>query len=169
MALEKLTEFLDQNHIRYMTILHSPAYTSQEIAEAARIPGKVLAKSVLVKFDDELAMAVLPASYQIDFKRLKELTGEDVVLAAEDEFKDKFPQCEIGAMPPFGNLWNMQVWVSESIAEDEEIVFEAGSHRELIRMNYKDFERLVRPQVMPFSCKTHPDKEEMSQGNACCD
>jgi len=167
MALEKLTEFLDQNHIRYMIILHSPAYTSQEIAEVARIPGKVLAKSVLVKFDDELAMAVLPASYQIDFKRLKELTGKDVVLAEENEFKDKFPGCETGAIPPFGNLWNMQVWVSESITEDEEIVFEAGSHRELIRMNYKDFERLVRPQAMPFSCKTHPGKEDMSQGNAC--
>jgi Ala-tRNA(Pro) deacylase len=167
MVMKKLTEFLDYNNAPYVIISHFPAYTSQETAGIARIPGKEMAKTVLVLLDGKLAMAVLSASSRIDFNRLKEITGKDAVLADEDEFRDRFPESEIGAMPPFGNLWNMEVMVSETIAEEEEIAFKAGSHHELIMMMYVDFERLVRPQVLSFSCKTHPSKEEMRQGMAC--
>ena len=105
----------------------------------------------MVKINSEMAMAVLPSSYQIDFELLKKEVGaKSVELAGEDEFKGLFPECEIGAMPPFGNLYYMDVFVAESLAEDEEIAFNAGSHTELIRMSYKDFERLVQPKVVNF-------------------
>ncbi len=152
MPVKKLKEFLDQNKIRYISITHSPAYTAQEIAAMAHIPGKELAKTVMIKFDNTMGMAVLPANHRVDFDMLKELTGaEFILLATENEFKSLFPGCDPGAMPPFGNLYNMPVYVSEALAKDEEIVFNAGSHTELIKMNYKDFEKLVQPKVMEFS------------------
>ncbi|KPJ63906.1 MAG: prolyl-tRNA synthetase [Syntrophobacter sp. DG_60] len=154
MPVEKLKEFLDSHNIKYITISHSPAYTAQEIAASARIPGKELAKTVMVKIDGKMAMAVLPASYKVDFDLLKEATGASKVeLASEQEFKDIFPEYEVGAMPPFGNLYGMEVFVAESLAEDQDIAFNAGSHTKLIRLAYKDFERLVRPRVMKFSSK----------------
>ena len=152
MPVQKLKQFLDKNFIKYVTISHSPAYTAQEIAGLAHVPGKELAKTVIVKVDGTMAMAVLPASYQIDFDLLKEATGACTVeLASEEEFGDMFPGCEVGAMPPFGNLYNMEVFVAESLAGDEEIAFNAGSHTELIRLAYEDFERLVEPDVLKFS------------------
>ena len=154
MPVEKLKEHLDRHHIKYVTIGHSPAYTAQEIAASAHIPGKELAKTVMVKMDGEMAMAVLPASYKVCFDLLKEATGASTVeLASEEEFQDKFADCEIGAMPPFGNLYGMEVFVADSLADDEEIAFNAGSHRELIKLAYKDFERLVQPKVGKFSSK----------------
>ncbi len=152
MPVKKLKEFLDREKVKYESISHSQAYTAQQAAASAHIPGQELAKTVMVKVDGEMAMAVLPASYQVDFHLLKEVTGADEVeLASEEEFKDLFPQCEVGAMPPFGNLYDMDVYVAERLEEDEEIAFNAGSHTELIRMSYGDFKRLVQPKVLKFS------------------
>ena len=153
MAVKKLKEFLDSNKIKYTTIAHSPGYTAQEIAAAAHISGKEVAKTVVVKIDDKMAMAVLPASYKIDLNLLKKAAGAGKVeLAGEREFESRFPDCDIGAMPPFGNLYGMDVFVAEKLAEDEEIAFNAGSHSELIRLAYRDFEKLVRPKKAQFSC-----------------
>jgi Ala-tRNA(Pro) deacylase len=152
MPVKKLREFLDTRAIKYVSIVHSMAYTAQEIAAASHIPGKELAKTVMVKLDGKMAMAVLPASYKVDFDLLKKASGaNEVELAGEEEFKDMFPECEVGAMPPFGNLYGMEVFVAESLAEDEEIAFNAGSHTELIKLSYKDFNALVQPTKLKFS------------------
>jgi Ala-tRNA(Pro) deacylase len=148
MPINRLKEFLNGQHIKYVAINHSPAYTAQEIAALAHVRGKELAKTVMVKLDNKMAMAVLPASLKVDFEHLQEAAGAgQVELASEKEFKDMFPDCEIGAMPPFGNLYGMEVYASHRLAEDAEIAFNAGSHTELIRMAYKDFERLVKPKL----------------------
>jgi Ala-tRNA(Pro) deacylase len=152
MPVQKLKEFLDRQQIKYVVIQHSPAYTAQEIAASAHIPGKELAKTVMVRIDGKMAMAVLPASYRINLDHLKQLAGARTVeLAGEQEFKDLFPGCEIGAMPPFGNLYGMDVIVSDSLAEDDEIAFNAGTHTELIRLSYRDFDKLAKPKVMGFA------------------
>lgn len=152
MIPNKLTYFLDSNRVRYITMNHSPAFTSQEIAELTHTPGKSIAKSVLVFVDGNMAMAVLPGSYKINFTKLKEALGaREVRLAHEQEFKDKFPDCEIGAMPPFGNLYNIPVYVSKSLSEDYEITFNACSHRQIIKMSYRDFSKLVEPIILEFS------------------
>jgi len=152
MPVKKLKEFLGKNKVKYVTLSHSEAYTAQEIASSAHIPGKELAKTVIVKIDNKMAMAVLPASKRVYFDLLKKAAGaKKVELATEREFQDLFPECEIGAMPPFGNLYEMEVFVDESLSEDEEIAFNAGSHTELIRLSYKDFESLVKPKVVKFS------------------
>ena len=154
MPVSQLQAFLDSHHIKYITIRHSPAFTAQEIAASAHIPGKQLAKTVIVKLDGKPAMAVLPASDKVDFERLRETAGARTVeLAREQEFQDRFPECEIGAMPPFGNLYGMEVWVAARLAEDEEIAFNAGDHTELIRMAYRDFAGLVQPRVGDFSAQ----------------
>ncbi len=152
MPLKKLRDFLDSKNIKYVTIEHSRAYTANEIAASAHIPGKELAKTVMVKIDGKMTMSVLPASYKVEFDLLQEASGASKVeLASEQEFEDMFPGCEIGAMPPFGNLYEMKVFVDKSLCEDEEIAFNAGSHTELIRLLYKDFEGLVKPKVVKFS------------------
>jgi len=152
MPVAKLKEFLDSHNIKYVTIRHSPAYTAQAIAASAHISGKELAKTVMVKIDGEMAMAVLPASYQVDLEMMREAVGADVVeVATEAEFEGLFPGCEVGAMPPFGNLFGMEVYSAKRLAEDEEIAFNAGSHIELIKLAYADFEQLVRPTVLAFS------------------
>lgn len=154
MPVRKLKEFLESNKIKYETISHPEVYTAQEIAASAHIPGKELAKTVMVKIEGKMVMAVLPASHKVDFDRLKEAAkAKKVELASEEEFKEMFPECEIGAMPPFGNLYGMEVFVTESLSEDEKIAFNAGSHKELIRLSYKDFERIVKPKVIEFSYK----------------
>lgn len=146
MPVQKLREFLDTNNVKYVTITHSVAYTAQEIAASAHIRGKELAKTVMVMLDGELAMAVLPASRQLDLDRLKQVSGAGSVrLATEAEFKDRFPGCETGAMPPFGNLYGMKVFADETLAEDQEIAFNAGTHSELIRLAWADYQRLVSP------------------------
>ena len=152
MPVKRLKEFLDSHNIKYLVISHSPAYTAQAIAASAHVSGKELAKTVIVKLDGKMAMAVLPASYQVDFDLMKAAVGaKKVELATEAEFKDLFPGCEVGAMPPFGNLYDMEVFVAGRLAEDDEIAFNAGSHTELIKLAYKDFERLVKPKVVKFS------------------
>jgi Ala-tRNA(Pro) deacylase len=154
MPVRKLKEFLDSNKVKYVSISHSMAYTATEIAASAHIPEKELAKTVVLKIDGKMAMAVLSASHKIDFDRLKGTLGAgSVELASEVEFKDRFSDCDIGAMPPFGNLYGMEVFVADSLAEDKEIAFNAGSHTELIKLSYGDFERLVKPKVVTFSLK----------------
>jgi Ala-tRNA(Pro) deacylase len=157
MAVTKIKEYLDANQIRYVTITHSPAYTSQKTAASAHVPGKELAKTVIVRVDGQLAMAVLPGSHQVDFGLLKEAVGASKIeLASEDDFRDKFPDCEVGAMPPFGNLYDMPVYVAETLSEDDEIAFNACSHTELIRMSYEDFSRLVEPTIVRFAATARP-------------
>ena len=148
MPVRKLKEFLDASSVKYVTISHSRACTAQEIAAAAHIKGKELAKTVMVKLDGEMAMAVLPASFVLDLNLLRQVAGgAKVELASEKEFQNLFPGCETGAMPPFGNLYGMDVFVAERLAEDEQIAFNAGSLTELIQLAYEDFERLVKPTV----------------------
>ena len=152
MPVNKLKNFLDAEHVKYVSIKHSAAYTAQEIAASAHIPGKELAKTVMVKLDGRMAMVVLPATRKANLQALLEAAGADKVeLAKETEFARLFPGCERGAMPPFGNLYDMAVYVAESLAEDEQIAFNAGSHTELIRLAYADFERLVQPTLAPLS------------------
>jgi Ala-tRNA(Pro) deacylase len=152
MPVKKLKKFLDDNNIQYVTITHSQAFTAQKIAASAHIPGKDLAKTVIVKIDGRMAMAVLPGSYRIDMKTLQEVTGShNIELASEEEFKEMFPECETGAMPPFGNLYDMEVFVAASLTEDEEIAFNAGSHTELIKLSFEDYKRLVNPNILTFS------------------
>lgn len=148
MPVRKLKEYLDRNGVRWVSIVHSPAYTAQEIAASAHIKGKELAKTVMVKVDGKPVMVVLPASQRVDFQVLRDVTGgESVVLSSEAEFRELFPDCEAGAMPPFGNLYGMDVYVSAKLAEDDEIAFNAGSHTELMKLRYEDFEKLVQPKI----------------------
>lgn len=152
MPVQKLKRFLDDNGARYVVISHSPAYTAQEVAASAHIPGRELAKTVMVRLDDRLAMVVVPASHQVRMAEIEAITGcNEAVLATEAEFVNMFPDCELGAMPPFGNLYDCDVYASRELAEDEEIAFNAGSHSELIRMAWKDYERLVKPQLVDLS------------------
>jgi Ala-tRNA(Pro) deacylase len=146
MPIRRLREFLDSHHIRYFVISHSPAYTAQDIAASAHISGNELAKTVMVTIDGEMAMALVHASRQLDFGLFRELCGaKEVTLAEEQEFSGLFPECEIGAMPPFGNLYGMAVYADDDLEESEDIVFNAGSHRELVRLSWFDYKRLVDP------------------------
>jgi len=152
MPVKKLKAFLDNEKIKYVSIVHSPAYTAQEVAASAHITGKELAKTVIVQLDGEMAMAVLPANRKIILQDLREVTGADQVkFVPEEKFKQLFPDCDTGAMPPFGNLYGMEVFVAASLTENETIAFNAGSHTEVIKLAFKDFERLVRPNVLSFT------------------
>ena len=149
MACAKLQEYLDQHQVKYVSIKHSPAFTAQEIAAAAHIPGRDVAKVVVVKLDQVMALVVVPATEMVRMNHLKAETGAGhVELASEEEFKGKFPDCEVGAMPPFGNLYDMDTFVEENLAEDEEIAFNAGTHTELVKMAFADFARLVNPRIL---------------------
>tara|TARA_B110000037_G_C17044325_1_gene475023 strand:+ start:720 stop:1187 length:468 start_codon:yes stop_codon:yes gene_type:complete len=151
MPIESLLTYLNNNHVPYTTIRHLPAYTAQEIAELSHIPGYEIAKTIIVKLDDTLAMAVLSACEIIDFDHLAEVTGSTVAeLATEDEFMHLFEGCEVGAMPPFGNLYGMKVFVDAELALDDTIAFNAGTHTELIKLQYHDFEDLVQPIMIEF-------------------
>ena len=152
MACKKLIKFLDENNVKYIKITHSQAFTAQQVAASAHIKGKEMAKTVIIKINGKMAMAVLPANYHVDFQLLKEITGnEDVVLAHESEFKELFDDCETGAMPPFGNLYGLEVFVAQTLTKNEEIAFNAGNHSEVIKMSYSDFEKLAKPKVLKFS------------------
>lgn len=152
MPVEKLRKFLDEHHVKYVTMKHSRAFTAQEVADSAHIPGREMAKTVIVKLDGRMAMVVLPAPEMISLEDLRGATGaSDVVLATEQEFAGLFPNCETGAMPPFGNLWDLPVFVDQHLREDEQIAFNAGTHTELVQMAYADFERLVNPTVLEFA------------------
>jgi len=154
MRASKVKDFLDTNHIHYNTITHPTSYTAQGTAAFAHVSGNEMAKTVMVKIDTQLAMVVLPAASQIDLSALKRLTkARTICLASESEFEMKFPDCDLGAMPPFGNLYGFPVYVEERLAEDKEIAFNAGNHNELVRMKYDDFERVVNPIVGRFAIR----------------
>lgn len=151
MASRRLIEFLDRENAKYSIVRHSPAVTASEIAEAAHLSGRLLAKTVIVNVNGRLAMAVVPASDRLHPERLAEdLGSNDVKIAPESAFRDRFPDCEPGAMPPFGNLYDMTVFLSPLLAREEMIAFNAGTHHELVQMRYDDFERLVQPVLLPL-------------------
>ncbi|HEY0662243.1 MAG TPA: YbaK/EbsC family protein [Lysobacter sp.] len=148
MTSQRLEDYLRAHSIAFHTISHPYAQTAEGTAASANISGREMAKTVMVRLDGKLAMAVVPANEWVDLPRLREVTGaQDVALASESEFKDRFPECEVGAMPPFGNLYGMEVFASDRLAADEQIAFNAGSHRELVCIGWNDFERLVHPRV----------------------
>jgi Ala-tRNA(Pro) deacylase len=149
MLAKQLKDFLDSHNVKYVTMTHSTAYTAQEIASLAHIRGEEFAKTVIVRIDGTLVMAVLPASYHVDLALLKEASkGKKIALASEADFRGRFPECETGAMPPFGQLYGMEVFVDETLTRDKEIAFNAGTHHELIR--------LVQPKVARFSTAEEP-------------
>jgi len=150
--LRKLKDYLEKNQVSYEVGIHQEVFTAQEIAAAQHVPGREMAKVVMVKADGKMVMLVLAASYRVELRKLKDvLDCKKVGMAKEKEFQDLFPDCEIGAMPPFGNLYNMEVWVDKMLTEDASIVFQAGNHIETIRIKYSDYVRLVNPKVGDFS------------------
>ncbi len=158
MPINRLKQFLDVEGIKYVVISHSVAHTAQGIAALTHIPGKEIAKTVIVKVDGTYVMAVVPASRQLDLALLRAAAhAKTVSVAYESEFKSRFPDCETGAMPPFGNLYGMAVYADESLSRDPEIAFNAGSHRELYRLSWKDFDRLVEPKVVRLATKLAAD------------
>lgn len=151
MPATKLKAFLDRHGVRYVSIQHSTAFTAAEVAASAHVKGRDFAKTVIVKIGGAMAMVVLPASRRLVLHDLREmLANEHARLATEAEFKDAFPDCEVGAMPPFGNLYQMPVYVAASLAEEPEIAFNAGTHTEVLKLAYADFEQLVKPTVLDF-------------------
>jgi len=152
---EKLEAYLREQKVPFQVQHHAVAYTAQEVAAAEHVPGRMLAKVVMVFADGELAMLVLPAPSRVDpGKAASALSAAEVRLAREEEFAERFPGCEVGAMPPFGNLYDLPLLVDASLAEDETIVFEAGTHTDTMSMKYADYERLARPKVAEFA--RHP-------------
>jgi Ala-tRNA(Pro) deacylase len=150
--LGKLRAHLDEHRVRYETLAHRPAYTAQEVAEAQHVPGRELAKVVIAKAGDRFVMVVLPSPCRLDLAKLGAVLPErEARLASEDEFARLFPRCEAGAMPPFGNLFGLPVYVDGSLARDERVVFQAGTHKDTVRMRYDDFARLVRPTLGDFT------------------
>jgi len=147
-----LADYLEGRQIDYHWITHPVAYTAQAAAARAQVPEDEFAKTVVVKLNGKMAMTVLPAGERLSFSRLKEAAGvNEVRLADEPEFAARFPGCEKGAVPPFGGLYGMPVFVSQNLAREGEIAFKAGSHREVVKIAYRDFERLERPRVGDFS------------------
>ena len=149
MLSPRLHNFLDEHHSPYDTVSHERTVTAEATANAARIgPGR-FAKTVMLKVDGQLAMMVMPAAYRVDLTRLsRALGGPEVELAEESEFRDAFPDCELGAMPPFGHLYDMPVYVDSRLAQEPEIAFNGGTHTDLLRMPYAEFERLAEPELL---------------------
>ena len=149
MSLPALEQYLREFRAPFSTLSHASAYRASEVAARAGVPCRQMAKPVLVRLDGALAMAVVPADARVDLARLRELTESgSAVLATEAEFSDRFPECELGAMPPFGNLYGIPLYVDARLAADDSLCFNAGSHTDLIRMRYADFERLANPCVV---------------------
>lgn len=147
----KLKDYLDHEHVHYEVLPHPEAFRATTIAQALHTPEKEMAKVVIVKVEERFAMTVLPASWRVDLHRLWDVfRTHHVRLANEDEIKGLFPDCDLGAMPPFGNLYGLPVYVDQSLTEDEQITFQAGTHSEAVRMRYMDFAALVFPTVAEF-------------------
>jgi Ala-tRNA(Pro) deacylase len=157
--MKRLKDYLDQEKVSYQVLTHAETNTSPELAQTLHIPGKEIAKVVILKVGPRFAMAVLPATWKADVKRLEEIfQTKQVRLATETEFKELFPDCETGAMPPFGNLYGLEVYVDRPLTEDEEIVFQAGTHYEAVKLRYQDFANLVHPTVAEFHATASADK-----------
>ena len=152
MAARKLKAFLDRNGVDYSMIEHAPTYTAPETAASAHVSGRDFAKTVIVVFAGEMAMVVLPANRKIVLSDLQDMLADRTLrLATEDEFIEQFPDCELGAMSPFGNLYGLPVYVAQSLAEEPTITFNAGTHREAIKMSFRDFDQLVQPTILDFA------------------
>ena len=149
---ERLESYLREEQVPFEVRHHPRAVTAQEVAASEHVPGKMLAKTVMVLADGEMVMLTLPAPYQVDMEKAGSALGaREVRLAQEEEFEGSFPDCEVGAMPPFGNLYDLPVYVEETLAEDETIVFRAGTHVDTMSVTYADFDRLVKPTVTKFA------------------
>ena len=151
MPMRKLKEFLDAMGVDYISTQHEPAYTAQETAEVCHVPGMNLAKTVMVQLNGKLAMTVLPAQYKVDLFKLWNFTHAwSLRVARETDFDNAFPECEVGAMPPFGNLFGMEVFAEESLAHDINISFNSGTHSEIITMPFNEWSKLVHPYLADF-------------------
>ena len=149
---DRLEDYLRENGVPFEVQHHPRTITAQEVAATEHVPGKMLAKVVIVMVDGEMVMLALPAPYQVDLEKVgKVLEAEEARLAEEEEFEGTFPDCEVGAMPPFGNLYGMPVYVEEALAEDETIFFRAGTHTDTMSVRYADYEQLVEPTVAEFA------------------
>lgn len=149
---EDIEAYLRENKVPFQVQHHAVAYTAQEVAAAEHVPGRMLAKVVILLGDGKLSMFLLPAPARVDLEKAAAVLGaKEARLAHEDEFADRFPGCEVGAMPPFGNLFDIPLYVDKGLAEDETIVFEAGTHTDTMSMKYADFERLAKPTVAEFA------------------
>ena len=152
---DRLENYLRENQVPFEEQHHPRAVSAQEVAASEHVPGRMLAKTVMVLGDGEIAMLALPAPYQVDLEKAAAALGvKEARLAEEDEFADTFADCEVGAMPPFGNLYGVPIYVEKTLAEDETIVFRSGTHTETMSVTYTDFERLVEPIVAQFALRT---------------
>jgi Ala-tRNA(Pro) deacylase len=151
-VLEQLAALFEKEKVGYRLFPHSEVFTAPELAASIHVTGRQVAKVVMLRADGRYVMAVLPSHRQLDLAHFGELIGASrVSLAKEWEMKELFPDCELGAMPPFGDLYGLPVYLDESLVKEPEIFFQAGSHHEVIEMRYKDFERLVHPKVGHFA------------------
>lgn len=155
---KRLIECLGENKVSYEILQHPEAVTAQRIAQAEHVKGRHHAKVVMVKSGDQHLMMVLPADHHIDLKKVEKATAQTVSLSNEDQFKSLFPDCAIGAMPPFGNLYDLPTYVDKDLAEQDYIVFEAGTHKDAIKMRYRDYQKIVKPKVKDLAIKLHPMK-----------
>ena len=155
---KQLIDCLDQNNAQYEILHHTEAVTAQRIAQAEHVKGRHQAKVVMLKVDGQHFMVVLPADHHIDLEKVQRVLGKPVSLAKEDDFKSLFPNTAIGAMPPFGNLYGLATYVDKHLAEQDYIVFEAGTHTDAIKMSYGDYEKIVKPKVEDLAIKLHPMK-----------
>lgn len=149
MPVQQLKEYLDKAGAEYLCQAHPPAFTAQQLAHHVQIAGDRVVKTVIIELDGKMAMLVMPATWRVRWDRLSHVLDTDFVdLADEQEFQDRFPDCEVGAMPPFGNLFGMTVYCAEVLTEQSELAFAAGSHTESIHMKTVDFLNLVQPIVI---------------------
>ena len=151
----KLLEFLNQSKVRYEVLHHPEAFTAQELAAIEHVSGRSHAKVVMVKTDGDVLMTVLPADHRLDLDKLNKIAGRQATVATEAEFKSLFPDCAVGSMPPFGELYGVATYLDKSLTEAERIVFEAGTHSDAIKMRYADYERLAKPTIADFAVKLH--------------
>lgn len=152
--LQRCQRYLKLHDVGYAHSIHAPAFTARDIASAERVPAREMTKVVVYFGGNGYGMLVLPADCTVDFAEVRRLLGlGEIRLAAEAELLGLFPDCEVGAMPPFGNLFQMPVLVDETVAIAEFVAFNAGTHQDVIRMNFSDFVRLVNPLVAAFAVK----------------
>jgi Ala-tRNA(Pro) deacylase len=164
MATRRTTEFLDGQHARYVLVSHSPAYTAQEIAGSMHIPGRLLAKTVVVRVDGELALAVVPATKQVDTNALANAVEAEIVeIADEKEFTNRFTDCQLGTAPPFGNLFGMETYIDHTLAAQDDIIFNAGTHTDGIWMRFADYRRVARPVIAKIARPLEPSRTHYIQ------
>lgn len=154
-CLERIEEYLNQQGVRYEVFHHAPAYTAQRIAQAEHIPGKMQVKAVILRSGDQFYMAVLPAIAQLDIVAFNKVVGKPCKLATEAEFKDLFPDCEVGAMPPLGSFYMLPIYADDMLEEDDEIVIQAGTHTESVKMTWDDYLHLQRPRLVQISHRAY--------------